>query len=538
MLDAPRYIADADIAVPALNFTWVTSDIRSYYLDIDEALFDRLNKLSDTGCMGLTLAIAEWIVHRFDGQNDDPIPLQFVEAGWASLVYPAYCVYTELPDDDWRGPVREPLNMTVTIVNDGIFCRDENPDPAVHPGWLRNLARRVLDDTTAFDAWFEACVERLETVAPAVKRERGMFDDMAMWDGAPLPRQAFDPAFPYKPEDGPGLVDEFLKSLDPDGNEFLRSVDEMTEAFADERDDNDTFNMTPYRYTSVEDEVSFGKAQTEVEAPVPATTPGTTFDFYSRPDFIPESVVGAPLDFVWKGAQAHIGPVEQVTPLMEQIWGVTTCAEIGMCAGVMLWVKWRLDGFAEVDHDLELAEASFAYCVDWRYLDRDGGPKGKPPDQPPAMSAAMKVNSLMRRALDMDEYWYNQYQPVSETFHSAHIVRHILPNAAKRVFDNWLKVVSDRLRVYFPKPGDGGRKFAEFESREAYRAYTAPHRGVPVPPQLLDPSFDYNPEDREALVAKFLSGLDPSRNRYLHPRTNAGTRLRGRALPDQLTTHQ
>jgi len=36
-----------------------------------------------------------------------------------------------------------------------------------------------------------------------------------------------------------------------------------------------------------------------------------------------------------------------------------------------------------------------------------------------------------------------------------------------------------------------------------------------VPPQLLDPTFDYHPDQREALVAGFLANLDPAHNRYL-----------------------
>jgi len=240
-----------------------------------------------------------------------------------------------------------------------------------------------------------------------------------------------------------------------------------------------------------------------------------TFDFCTRSDFIPESVVGAPLDFVWKGALNHIGPEQTVTPLWKQLSGVTMCAQVSLCAGILLWERWRLEGLAEVEHDQELAEASFAYCIDWRYTDQTAGPRGRPPDQPPATSAAMQVNLFMRRSLFHQDYWDSPDPPVQETFHSAHLVRHTMPNAGKKTFDDWLTAVASRLQSYHPKPKDRLPSFYTFESEALYDQAVAPYRGVPVPPQLLDPSFDYNPDDREALVAEFLAGLDPSRNRYL-----------------------
>lgn len=238
-------------------------------------------------------------------------------------------------------------------------------------------------------------------------------------------------------------------------------------------------------------------------------------NFYARPDFIPASIVGAPLDFLWEGAQAHIGPVEVVTPLMKRLGQGTGLAQVALCAGVLLWLTWRLREATEVDHNLELAEAAFAYCVDWRYIDVDAGPKGKAPEQPPALSAAKKVNSLMRRALNHETYWNSFYQPVGETFHSANIVNHILPRATQRVFEGWLLALADRVKTHFPRPSIEYREYSTFESEVAYDEFVAPMRGVAPPPQILDPSFAYEPQQRDRLLSEFLAELDPKRNRYL-----------------------
>lgn len=238
-------------------------------------------------------------------------------------------------------------------------------------------------------------------------------------------------------------------------------------------------------------------------------------NFYALPSFIPKEIVGAPIDCSWEGAQAHIGPVETVTPLMKQLGRGNGLAQVAMCAGVLLWLTWRLKPLTEVDHNLELAEAAFAYCIDWRYVDINAGPKGKAPDQPPEVSAAKKVNSLVRRALDQDSYWNSFFTPVAETFHAANVVQHIMPKPHKRTFDQWLLTVSDRMHAHFPLPDIPKREFSTFESKEAYRAYCAPRRGIAIPPQILDISVEYDPSQREANLKGFLRGLDRERNRFL-----------------------
>jgi hypothetical protein len=238
-------------------------------------------------------------------------------------------------------------------------------------------------------------------------------------------------------------------------------------------------------------------------------------NFYALPKFIPEEIVGAPIDFPWEGAQEHIGPVETLTPLMMHLGRGNGLAQVAMCAGILLWLTWRLKTLTDVEHNLELAEAAFAYTIDWRYVDINAGPKGKAPDQPPEVSAAKKVNSLVRRALNQDTYWNSFFTPVAETFHAANVVQHIVPTSQKGAFEHWLLAVSDRMHAHFPLPDLAEREFSTFESEQAYDAYVAPRRGVAIPPEILDTSVEYDPGKRDASLAKFLTGLDRGRNRFL-----------------------
>jgi len=235
--------------------------------------------------------------------------------------------------------------------------------------------------------------------------------------------------------------------------------------------------------------------------------------FSDRPTFIPPSVEG-PLDFKWLGAREHIGPTETMTPLLDMLAGTTTCGQMAMCAGILLWGSWRFKGHVPVEHNFELAEAAFAWQTDYRFVDIDRGPKGKAPDQPPALSATMKLNSYMRASMN-PKYWESYFQPVRETFHSSHIVRHVLPKAAKKEFETWLTELAARVKRLAAKPDEDFKREDEFESLEGYRVFVTRHRGAPIPPEILDPSVEVNESNRDELNAHFLAGLKASENRYL-----------------------
>ena len=234
-----------------------------------------------------------------------------------------------------------------------------------------------------------------------------------------------------------------------------------------------------------------------------------------QPSWIPEQIVGAPIEFKWSGAGDHVGPMETVTPLLDMLSAKTTCAEISLIAGLLQWTAWRLNGHTDTEHNVWLAEAAFAYQVDWRYCDVNAGPKGKPVDQPPAQSAMMVVNRFARQALDYDEFWNSYYQPVRQVFHAAHVVQHIVPKSERSVFDSWLKATVARLDQVARKPDEAFKKKKEFASPEEHASFIARHRGSPLPPEVLDPSFTYEASERAQLVSKFLTSLSWDANPYL-----------------------
>jgi hypothetical protein len=186
----------------------------------------------------MTIAIAEWIVYRFQPFDSDPEPLQYLEAAWAANIHLAYADEMEIVDDEWSGPVRGPISMALTFVIDGLFAEEADPNAAFNPAWATKFAKHVLPEVTAFNTWVASCLARLEAFYPAPAEEDLDWFDESKNGGALVPREVLDPAFDFNPAMTERLIRQFLAALDYQTNQFLRSPEEMHQR---------GFKAVPYR---------------------------------------------------------------------------------------------------------------------------------------------------------------------------------------------------------------------------------------------------------------------------------------------------
>lgn len=226
-------------------------------------------------------------------------------------------------------------------------------------------------------------------------------------------------------------------------------------------------------------------------------------------------IVGLPLDVVWQGALSHIGPVETVNKMFNLIGYKTTCGMLTQSAGIISWGAWRLHGHVDVTILLQMVEATFAFQVHPNYVNADGAPTKAPKDEPVAESASGELQELLWEGIDAESWWHDYYQPHDSAFHSAYLVKYILPKNKKKIFSKWLEGMLARIKEVAPKPDEEPIENEDELSMEERVAYYARHWGESLPPQVLDLDFDYQPEMREKLVDKFLSELDWQENPFL-----------------------
>lgn len=225
-ISEPKYISDADIKDENIRYHWDDWNIKAYYMSTPDELFDRLTDLTLRAKIALTTACAEWLVFRFKGISDDPLPLKYLEAAWCGNVDLRYIKYTELNDEEWLGPIRGPLQLAIAIINDIFFCSDDNPEPALNSGWMSTLTQHILPNPAFFCQWRDKCIERLKRL---YTDKSDPFDNLFGEDnGGPyVPREVFDLDYDFKPEITNTLINDYLRNVDYTLNQFLHTPNEM-----------------------------------------------------------------------------------------------------------------------------------------------------------------------------------------------------------------------------------------------------------------------------------------------------------------------
>lgn len=225
-----------------------------------------------------------------------------------------------------------------------------------------------------------------------------------------------------------------------------------------------------------------------------------------------------PLAPSWTHPHDHMGPVRTPTPLFEKLYGRTTCGTVTMMSGVMLWAASRVGHFFDTSYMREMAEAGFAWQVDWRYLAEDVPPPNGLPKPETPEGAGPAIFQFMFAAIRGESPWNSFNQPIFPLVHTACLANVIMPKSALPEFEKWLLYLSGRLYDVAEAPDMEIPNFSDFESEEAYNHHIAPMRGIPIPPAILEYDVDHEEMDLEAEARAFVATLDPTKNRFLRSR--------------------
>jgi len=199
--------------------------------------------------------------------------------------------------------------------------------------------------------------------------------------------------------------------------------------------------------------------------------------------FIPSTIAETALDFLWEGADMHIGPVESQTPLYSALLGKTYNGTVLIAAGVSVWGFQRLRNAFRIENSMDLAKAAFMQMPDDRLIYLDDLRSEITPDEPKLLSAHRNLRELLGAALHPPMWSGTLDQPVSECFHLVHLTRHLLDAAHRALFDAWLVALVRRIDAVASHPtlpeddDEGPGDLAEARLRA--------FRGRPLPPDLL-----------------------------------------------------
>jgi len=234
----PRYIEAASIQDNSIRYRWDDWNVEQAEEPVDEGAYKRLEGISQRSDAALTIATAEWIVHRFATLADVTLPRQYIEAGWAQVIdfrYGATPWDAHGKERTWAGPVLRPIWTAMYRVQFALEVAKDDEAPELRAAWITRLAPYLMTDPSRYLVWLKAILTRLETLYPRDVRETL---------GEVVPREAFDPQFPFVLEQTEALINRFLRSLDYRSNPFLASPQAMLA---------EGFEGTPYVFSSERD---------------------------------------------------------------------------------------------------------------------------------------------------------------------------------------------------------------------------------------------------------------------------------------------
>lgn len=211
------------------DFAWDEANYLSHFYFLPADTHDRLLLLTPNACFALAIGSAEWIRARFQPFDADRKMRDYLAAAWADMADGWRCAYFFPLDDDWRGPVRGPMVAAMTILNDAMSGRGDNPEQADRAVWMHNLACHVIAPRAPYLTWWNAVVARLEQThswsvegAPTID----IFANRFPQGNVPSPEALIADAA-YDPALGPRLLHRFVERERRDGNPFVLDASEV-----------------------------------------------------------------------------------------------------------------------------------------------------------------------------------------------------------------------------------------------------------------------------------------------------------------------
>jgi hypothetical protein len=166
-------------------------------------------------------------------------------------------------------------------------------------------------------------------------------------------------------------------------------------------------------------------------------------------------------------------------------------ANMAFAAASAEWLVYRFEKLLDDPTPFDYFEAAWAQIVDFHYgfifWDPLHDDEFVGPVKGPIREGLAWVMEIIRVSEEGEH-------PARMCASLAKLTTYVMPDPAP--YRQWLKDVVRRLAVLYP-----------FNPKDEL--------GEVVPREVLDPTFDFQPEQTEALVNRFLAKLDPAKNSFL-----------------------
>lgn len=243
--------------------------------------------------------------------------------------------------------------------------------------------------------------------------------------------------------------------------------------------------------------------------------------------FLPaiEPMTGAEFqDMPWKGALAHIGPLDKMTPLQVALTEKTNCALYLIYIGCVGICAKRTAMVLPQEMTGNLVEAIYAYQFDWRYPRPYHIALAEIEDRKSRAKAIIKaIPYFFFEMLSRMPTFFLSDTPFDETSHIINLTRHLGGKANANAIDGWVKGMIERLDKIAPQMEEIPPSIYDFPDRSAWESAVRIVHGLPLPIELLDLNRPAPSGDLVMLARSHMAHVDAAQNPLLRPSTEFKT---------------
>ncbi len=247
MLQTPNDIKKSKCAGAPVDFKWneETSSKFAFDEDLNVRMADAFDAANYRTNVTLAVCVFEWFVRRFEGILDVTDAYLRLEAAWACAINPYYLDETRFEEytfgDSLPPPSDDVLNVGISRIWKPLELYVAGETGLA--GECVNLAlltHHVMADPSSFDKWLEAALRKSAKTHPREVEDYDVEADLYDFTAEKIvPREFFfDPEFKYTDKAAIDVLQQFLDSLDPRKNPYLRTTKEMKA---------DGYTRTPYK---------------------------------------------------------------------------------------------------------------------------------------------------------------------------------------------------------------------------------------------------------------------------------------------------
>ncbi|WP_139357228.1 hypothetical protein [Leptospira alexanderi] len=252
MREIPSYIQRSKILESSTSIVWKGSGMH-FGPSEGTKPHSVVDRLTVCGVTALGAAIQEWVLWRLHNKINIELYLYHIDAVQAWMID-----YRYKDDEKLKGSIPEDTKIN-SALGDAVWMMRlissdeywEIPEPSYSAVSLKSIAKQLIqpEGKTAFTKWLSWAHDRILELAPTPKRFLKDPDEFESEEeyhkagrpyfGEPIPLEALNPDFDYKPQMRKKLLSDFLSRLDYKKNPFLRSPEMMKKL---------GFKGTPYQY--------------------------------------------------------------------------------------------------------------------------------------------------------------------------------------------------------------------------------------------------------------------------------------------------